>query len=151
MLRFFRYLSSHPLVFAALFSAAAAAGSAVAAWKAYEVAQQQHDDFRNRIQFHFRIDDREDWSIFVFQISGEPYHIPRITITPTFRGEGATPAKGNQIPKSLIPKDGQSLPNYYLSNLRDEICEDQPVGDCKISSLLIEYDVYGVTRTRRLP
>ena len=132
--------------FSALLSAVAVIGAAVATWMAYNITEQGQKDYRNRTQFHFEIDNKIDWTIVAFQISGDPYHIPRINITPIFEDASGRPRKGQEIFKTLIPQKSGGLPYYRISNLRNQVCRTQKCGQDQLSSLIIRYSLYETER-----
>lgn len=141
----------------AIFSAFAAFCSAAAAWFAYGISSETQQDYRNRTQYHFELKDEVDltdkdsWNIVAFQISGPPYHIPRITVVPTFEPNGEGSPQGREHIFSMLPEKGRALPYYELTNLGNKICKDEDRNDCKISTLIIQFEIYGDTRIRRLP
>ena len=132
-------------------SVVAAIASAVAAWKAYDIAQQQQHDFHNRIQFHFELTEEDTWSVTIFQVSGEAYHLPVITIMPSLYDAEGNILQGKGIKKSLIPQHGYPLPHYVIENLEGEICTGQTVDLCNIATLEFDFYIFGQLRHSRLP
>lgn len=151
---------SIPLWVPALFSAIAAGASAYAAWKSFDIAQetfslaqealdldqQKLEDSRTLIQFDVKFEDKKNWSVSLYQVSGEAYHIPTIKITPSLWGEQGELKLGKHITKTPDSEQGRSLPLYKFENLESEICANQQITPCNIAILMFEFTVHGDER-----
>ena len=135
---------------AAIFTAAAAIFSGIAAYKANEISERHYENMVQHVRYHYEISDIGSWNVKLYQISGSPYPLNVVTFKPFFN-DGTI---GKPLAKSKLKHDKQqSYPQYIFANIEDEICREQKDGCAhrSIVTLTVEYMVYDERRSLRLP
>jgi len=118
----------------------------VAAISTCSVVQKEAEKSIERIQFHAEIADD---ALTFFQISGDSYHVPNITITPIFKGDSSGKPYIEKEPFNLSISRYINLnrpePFYRIEPLSEIICGRQAEIDCVQNppvSILISYEIF---------
>lgn len=127
--------------------------SMVAAISTCSVVQKEAEKSIERIQFHAEIAGD---ALTFFQISGDSYHVPSITITPIFKGSSGKPYIEKESFNLSISKYinlNRPEPFYRIEPLSGIICGRQAEMDCAqnpLVSILISYEIFENIRGEEL-
>ena len=120
--------------------------SMVAAISTCSFVRKEAEKGIERIQFHVEIAND---TLTFFQISGDSYHVPSITITPIFKGGTSGKPYIEKEPFNLSISKYINLnrpePFYRIKPLSGIICGRQVEIDCAqnpLVSILISYEIF---------